>query len=121
MLEHIQLNSLDPLEKKQEVQNLYQLVSFTFQFVTKIPAMFYFLLAQFQNIQKKKVDQVQRKALVQELEEKQLKRMRPSKTVAPQGTNSSYGTSDEDVFYETVSKIIFSMPFSSRVRYEFLE
>jgi len=47
--------------------------------------------------------------------------MRPSKTVAPQGTNSSYGTSDEDVFYETVRKIIFSMPFSSQLRYELLE
>lgn len=66
-----------------------------------------FFLAQFQNIQKKKAEQVQRKAFLQELEEKQSKRIRPSKPVAqaPRGSFASYGTSDDEVFYDTVSKI----------------
>lgn len=62
----------------------------------------FFRLAQFQNIQKKKVEQTQRKALVQELEERQLKRMRPTKPT-PHTGYMSYGTSDDDVFYEPVS------------------
>jgi hypothetical protein len=64
---------------------------------------FFFFLAQFQNIQKKKVEQEQRKALVQELEEKQLKRMKPTKTAAPRGS-FTYGTSDDEVFLDTVRK-----------------
>ncbi|CAF0838305.1 unnamed protein product, partial [Adineta ricciae] len=59
--------------------------------------------AQFQNIQKKKVEQTQRKALVQELEERQLKRMRPTKP-APRSGYMSYGTSDDDVFYEPTQR-----------------
>ena len=62
-------------------------------------------LAQFQNIQKKKVEQTQRKALLQELEEKQSKRMQKPKQVGPRGSLTSYGTSDDDVFYESVSNI----------------
>lgn len=68
--------------------------------------MTYFYLAQFQNIQKKKVEQTQRKALLQELEEKQLKRRQP-KQVGPRGSITSYGTSDDDVFYEPVSYMKF--------------
>ncbi|CAF1249473.1 unnamed protein product, partial [Adineta ricciae] len=60
--------------------------------------------AQFQNIQKKKVEQTQRKALVQELEERQLKRMRPTKP-APRSGYMSYGTSDDDVFYEPTQRV----------------
>ncbi len=69
--------------------------------------MIFFFIGQFQNIQKKKAEQVQRKALLQELEEKQTKRMKPSKPAAqaPRGSFASYGTSDDDVFYDTVSKI----------------
>ncbi len=69
--------------------------------------MIFFFIGQFQNIQKKKAEQVQRKALLQELEEKQTKRMKPSKPVAqaPRGSFASYGTSDDDVFYDSVSKI----------------
>ena len=66
--------------------------------------------AQFQNLQKKKVEQTQRKALVQELEEKQLKRMRPSQgslTAAPRGSFQSYATSDDDVFFDAVSECSF--------------
>ncbi|CAF0971766.1 unnamed protein product [Rotaria sordida] len=55
---------------------------------------------QFQNLQKKKVEQTQRKALVQELEDKHVKRMRPSKPILQRGSFTSYGTSDDDVFYE---------------------
>jgi hypothetical protein len=71
----------------------------------------FFFLAQFQNLQKKKVEQVQRKALVQELEEKQLKRMKPTpKTAAPRGSFASYGTSEDEVFFDSVrrkTKFIF--------------
>ena len=67
------------------------------------------ILAQFQNQQKKKVDQVQRKALVQELEEQQLKRMRPSKSNAPRGSLTSYATSDDEVFLDAVSIMIAFM------------
>jgi hypothetical protein len=66
--------------------------------------LFFVFVAQFQNLQKKKIEQVQRKALVQELEEKQLKRMRPAKPVSPRGS-FAYGTSDDEVFYEQVRKI----------------
>ena len=64
-----------------------------------------FFSAQFQNMQKKKVEQVQRKALVQELEEKQLKRMRPSQGGSVSGVQRgsvTYATSDDDVFYDAV-------------------
>ncbi|CAF4610426.1 unnamed protein product, partial [Rotaria sp. Silwood1] len=59
---------------------------------------------QFQNIQKKKVEQTQRKALVQEIEEKQVKRMRPSQPILHRGSFPSYGTSDDDVFYDTTQR-----------------
>lgn len=62
---------------------------------------FFSVVAQFQNIQKKKTDQVQRKAFVQELEEKQLQRMKP-KSAAPRGSFTSYATSDDEVFYDAV-------------------
>lgn len=62
---------------------------------------FFYFIAQFQNIQKKKVEQTQRKALVQELEERQLQRRAP-KTAAPRGSFTSYATSDDDVFYDAV-------------------
>ena len=65
--------------------------------------MAYFSLAQFQNLQKKKVEQTQRKALLQELEEKQSKRKVQPKSVGPRGSIASYGTSDDDVFLEPVS------------------
>ena len=94
------------------MQNLYQLVNLIFQLIKKIQPILCFLLAQFQNLRKKKVEQAQRKALVQELEEKQLKRMRPSKTIAPGGNYTSYGTSDDEVFVETVRRRILSKPFS---------
>lgn len=55
-------------------------------------------------MQKKKADLVQRKALVQELEEIQLKRMKPSKgsVSAVQRGSLTYATSDDDVFYDAV-------------------
>jgi len=84
------------------MQNLYQLVTFNFFF--SFDWIILFFVAQFQNLQKKKIEQVQRKALVQELEEKQLKRMRPAKPVSPRGS-FAYGTSDDEVFYEQVRKI----------------
>ncbi|CAF5190701.1 unnamed protein product, partial [Rotaria magnacalcarata] len=55
---------------------------------------------QFENMQKKKVELTQRKALVHELEEKQIKRIRPSRSLGPRSSLTSYGTSDDDVFYE---------------------
>lgn len=69
-------------------------------------------LALFQNLQKKKAEQIQRKAFVQELEEKQLKRMRPSNSLAPRSSLTSYGTSDDDVFYEPVSEAELLLPQS---------
>ena len=66
--------------------------------------MLFFIEVQFQNLQKKKIEQTQRKALVQELEEKQAKRMRPSQKVAPRGSLTSYATSDDDVFFDAVWK-----------------
>ncbi|CAF3722525.1 unnamed protein product [Rotaria socialis] len=59
---------------------------------------------QFENMQKKKVELTQRKALVHELEEKQIKRMRPSRSVGPRSSFTSYGTSDDDVFYEPTQR-----------------
>ena len=59
-------------------------------------------LGQFDNLRKKKAEQLQRKALVHELEEQQLKRLRSSKIAGPRTSFTSYGTSDDDVFYETV-------------------
>lgn len=66
---------------------------------------FSFSSAQYQTMQRKKIEQTQRKALVQELEEKQLKRMKPSKSSIsgmPRNSLTSYATSDDDVFYDAV-------------------
>ena len=61
-------------------------------------------------MQKKKADLVQRKALVQELEEIQLKRMKPSKdsVSAVQRGSLTYATSDDDVFYDAVRQKFFT-------------
>ncbi|CAF3985915.1 unnamed protein product, partial [Rotaria magnacalcarata] len=59
---------------------------------------------QFENMQKKKVELTQRKALVHELEEKQIKRIRPSRSLGPRSSLTSYGTSDDDVFYEPTQR-----------------